>query len=86
MATKHQLQYYMFSTRETLNKNLVHAVIQLEAATFRLQHIQVSCLIYVHDYVYNLCLICRSYTLVGLVWNFQLVSTEAFIIPNTIYC
>ena len=32
---------------ETLSTNLVHAVIQLEAATFRLQYIQVSCLTYV---------------------------------------
>ena len=52
MATKHQLQYYMLRTPdETLNTNLVHAVIQLEAATFRLQHTQVSCLIYAHNYV-----------------------------------
>ena len=57
MAIKHQLQYYMFSTpNKTLDTNLVvHAVIQIEAAAFRLQHIQVSCLIYcyTHDYVNN---------------------------------
>ena len=54
MATKHQLQYYMFNNpKETLDTNFVHAVIQLEAATLRLQHIQLSYPVYcyIHDYV-----------------------------------
>ena len=53
MATKHQLQYYMFKNAdETLNTNLTDAVIHLETAAFRLQHIQVS----------NLILIIYTYT------------------------
>ena len=46
MATKHQLQHCMFkNSDETLNTNLTDAVIHLETAAFRLQHIQVSNLV-----------------------------------------
>ena len=46
MATKHQLQHYMFkNSDEPINTNLTDAVIHLETAAFRLQHIQVSNLI-----------------------------------------
>ena len=55
MATKHQLQHYMFNIpNATLNANLTHAVIHLETAAFRLQHIQVSntIIINLHIYIY----------------------------------
>ena len=40
MATKHWLQHHMF--KNSSDTNLIDAVIHLETAAYRLQHIQVS--------------------------------------------
>ena len=42
MATKHWLQHHMF--KNSSDTNLIDAVIHLETAAYRLQHIQVSSL------------------------------------------
>ena len=56
MATKHQLQHYMFNIpNETFDANFTLAVIHLETAAFRLQHIQVSSLI--HTIMQIICMI-----------------------------
>lgn len=53
MATKHQLQHYMFNNpNETLIMQLAPVVSNLEITTFILQHIQVSMHFYTSVNVY----------------------------------
>ena len=94
MATKHHLQHYMFNnTDETLNTNLTDAIIHLETAAFRLQHIQVSNLIliiYIHTlfklqklHTNRPCLefTARQYQSIYYNSKYNIKSIEASIIP-----
>ena len=75
MATKHQLQHYLFNNPN--KAQLAPVVTNLEITTFRLQHIQVSYVFYTSLNVgYIICLkYYRTYIMTDLVWNLQQAST-----------
>ena len=78
MATKHQLQHYMFNNpNENLISQLGQVVTHLEVATFRLQYIQVSSFTQLYTYVQYLYTFknCRIYIMTDPVWNLQQTST-----------
>ena len=78
MATKHLLQYHMFNNPDQISHELTQAVMYLETAAYRLQHIQVST--FIHSYkhtIYVLFAICRSYMVKDLVWSLQQNNTSA---------
>ena len=60
MATKHQLQHYMFNNpNEALILQLGQVITHLEVATFRLQHIQVSSFTQLYIRTYNIYILSK---------------------------